>query len=945
MGKKKLLVALALCVSSLMVSNVCEATSSRSLNVKEGQIIQGKHNTTGNVDGGCANVTGVMSKVTINKNAQLLDNSALGKGGAFRSMVNTTITEAIISGNRAVKGGGAIDFNARDDKRIFTITGSTFSDNATTGDGSLGGAIELERGTLNISGTTFDNNHADNGAGGAIYQYKATPSVLNIDENSTFTNNSAIGGGALALFATSTIKDTAFITNHSTGEGDGGGGLFLGSESKTLLENVTFDGNTAVGTGGAITTRKNGDNSGATLDIINSTFKNNTSEKNGGAIHNTFSNSVNKSGSVSIINTTFDNNHADNGAGGAIYNAAEDDVGNTTHIDITNGTFSNNSADVAGAMFNEGNLVINGDSSFTGNNATNIAGAICNYVDAVLEINGADFSKNTADWEAGAIMNYGDAKISGALFDQNTSGSYGGAIDNESVLTVDNTTFTGNNAESGGAIYNYDTLTLNDNVVFDNNKASLYGGALYVETDSTATIKDNIIFSANHADKQGGGIFNDGSLTIADNAKFISNSAIQGGAIFQNSDTELTLNNAVFSDNKATGSINASAGGAIFIGVYDTSDLKITNSIFDTNKADVSGGAILQSDGSTSAIIIENTQFSNNETFAEGGAIVSDSILNITNSYFFGNKTTSTKIGTDINTNDDGGGAIMLYDQANATIKGSVFENNSSGTYGGAISTRTNASSNNSSLTVESSNFTGNKAGVNGGAIAAQIDTVITDSSFTNNSAREKGGAVWASQNLPVNAVNSDVIMSSNSASKGGDIYMNTANTNLNINAAEGKSITVASGISGENYNMLVNTDNANTGSIIVNSAIQNAKINVANGTFHLSTGSALDNSTLNMANGTTLNTINNQVNSFANNVTLADNINLAVDVNLANGKADNFSNEKTGSVTIVKINPIGAAQTTSNNVNINIAQALGLDPTKVTLSDTCVAEFQKKVC
>lgn len=168
--------------------------------------------------------------------------------------------------------------------------------------------------------------------------------------------------------------------------------------------------------------------------------------------------------------------------------------------------------------------------------------------------------------------------------------------------------------------------------------------------------------------------------------------------------------------------------------------------------------------------------------------------------------------------------------------------------------------------------------------------------------------------------------MAGNKASDGADIFMNKEGSNLNINANEGKSITVASGISGnENgYNMLVNS-NGGTGSLVINSAIQNAAIDVQNGTFHLAQGSALNNSTLNMAGGTTLNTINNQISSFGDNVTLQDNVNLAVDVNLANGKADNFGGANVqGKVTITDVNTLG--NTTANGVSINLAEALGID-------------------
>ena len=93
------------------------------------------------------------------------------------------------------------------------------------------------------------------------------------------------------------------------------------------------------------------------------------------------------------------------------------------------------------------------------------------------------------------------------------------------------------------------------------------------------------------------------------------------------------------------------------------------------------------------------------------------------------------------------------------------------------------------------------------------------------------------------------------------------------------------------------------------------------------------------MGSGTTLNTINNQVTTFGDNVTLADNVNLAVDVNLADGKGDNFANTQHGSVTITNVNAVG--NTTANSISLNLAQALGIDPSNMTIADALQSQTQ----
>lgn len=643
------------------------------------------------------------------------------------------------------------------------------------------------------------------------------------------------------------------------------------------------------------------------------------------------------------------------GNGGAIYNNSGDSA------IINAGTqFISNEAKRGAAIYNDKNgyVSIGNGSVFESNSVKDYGGAIYNTAAEIVMGDNITFNNNRIQargYTGGAIYGTGVGSItmgSEAKFSNNYSISHGGAIcikSGQNLSIRDNAKFINNSANgslgNGGAIYSYNTskttttVKIGNNAEFSKNTAVANGGAIYNGTNYTLEIGEGATFSNNVAAgkkdasknsiSEGGAIYNIGSsISIGDNAKFISNSAARGGAIMQAVDSALTLNNAVFNSNIATGHKTDSAGGAIFLSKVDTKPLTITNSTFDGNKSDVAGGAIFQADGSKSEISIYNTSFSNNETRAEGGAIVSDSILKVINSTFSGNKTTGTYI-DETNTlyTDGGGGAIFLYDEGQATISGSNFENNSSGTYGGAISTRIGASNDKSSLTIEDSSFTGNSAAVNGGAVAAFIDATITDTNFTNNTAGEQGGAVWANQNLTVNAVDSDVVMAGNSAKDGSDIFMNTEGSNLNMNAAEGKSITVASGISGnENgYNMLVNA-NGGTGSMIINSAIKNAAIDVQNGTFHLAQGSSLNNSTLNMASGTTLNTINNQISSFGDYITLQDNVNLAVDVNVGNNTADNFAGANIkGQVSITNYNPI-VGNAAPNSISMDLRKAVGLE-------------------
>lgn len=641
------------------------------------------------------------------------------------SIINTTIKE-----NNAGKYGGGIYVT----EGKLDIKDSVFESNTAK---DSGGALAVFEGsTVNITNTDFNKNVATTydpanklyGQGGAILiglENNNKQNIVNI-VNSTFKENRADGtnGGAISNFDTLTIKDSTFTKNiiSTTTVDNSGGALFLGAESKTKLDNVTFEDNHSTGNGGAIGTRLNADNSKATLDITNSTFKNNTSVSFGGAIDNRFFGSKDGGGAVNIANSTFEGNSSEDG--GAIFST------NKGSMNITSSTFTKNSADYGGAI------------------DTGKSGGLVKIIDSTFKENEALST---------------------------------GAVGNFAKMEILDSTFIGNKA----------TLSSEDG-----------GGAVFLGSESTTKII--------------GGVFD--------------------------------------------GNTSASVGGAIA-----TRDYKKNNS---AAKLDIDGAV-----------------FTNNTAEGKGGALY--------NSFY----NSETKANT-------------------VSVKNAVFDNNKSGSDGGAIY---------------------NEIQDNQGNLAA-ID--IEDTNFTNNSAAGKGGAIFSNSDLSISAVTKNVILADNTASDGADIYMNKSASTLTFNASENKSITVASGISGQTYDIAVNSAAGSTGTIVVNSAIKNAAIDVQQGTFHLAQGSALENSKATIAKGATLNTINNEINSFtSDNITLADGAKLSVDINLATGKSDNFAkNVAKGKVEIADINPLASSASTEN-VTINLIEALGLDPKNVSISKALIDE------
>jgi hypothetical protein len=146
----------------------------------------------------------------------------LGYGGGIYAYanVNLTLTNMVITGNSAAKGGGGVLAAGP-----LTVTGSTFSNNTSPASaGGIAGGLYAIGTPATIDQSTFVGNTA--WIGSAIYTY--TPISLTISD-STFANNQAQTNGASAgsggIFnddgSTLTIHDSTFW-NNSAAANEGG---------------------------------------------------------------------------------------------------------------------------------------------------------------------------------------------------------------------------------------------------------------------------------------------------------------------------------------------------------------------------------------------------------------------------------------------------------------------------------------------------------------------------------------------------------------------------------------------------------------------------------------------------------------------------------------------------------------------------------------------------
>lgn len=862
--------------------------------------------------------------------------SSSGRGGAIFNYGGKVITDGentylsstieSIDGkfenNSANLDGGAI-YNSGE---IGTINGTFTNNIAQTGKGGAiyntnsgkdgytppeGDEEGLKFGEIDtITGTYTGNSAAEGGGaiynGGNIENINATFNSNGKYSNDDKTVNTKNGGAIMNDGTVNNLYDSTFKGNSST---EKGGAIYNTGTIKTQ-KTVNFDSNTSAN-GGALY------NEGTYNLSRYSNFSNNKAEQNGGAIYNAEGGTITSS---SLVNQTFTNNSAGE-KGGAIYNEGSLSLGGDPASGGGAGkqntvTFTGNSAADGGAIYNSGNLDVK-QSIFNGNTATNSGGAVYNNNTATFT--NTSFSGNkSSNGNGGAIYNGTNGVIETltATFQNNSAGKDGGAIYNDGTLNnITNSNFTGNNAVTngeasttgnGGAIYNANGKTINITTnSFSGNKAGEAGGAVY--NAGTLTISGNT-FNGNSASK-GGAVYNNDTLNIAENT-FEANSADFGGALYNSASGKISAIQGTFNANTAVsdggalyniGSINtiggsftnnkaANKGGA----VYNTGKLdKIANASFSSNSTTADngmGGAIYNSQASNK-LTVEETNFNSNKS-ANGGAIASDGALDITNSTFTQNSASGN------------GGAI--YNIKNTTnINSSTFTSNSA-VNGGAVA-------NDSTINISNSKFNDNSASANGGAVYNKGNLTVTDSEFTNNSA-VKGGAIYSEGGtVNINAQNKNITFSGNTAEKGGDIYLN--NSTLNLNATEGKNIAFNSGIAGQG------TINA-SGTILLNGAVTpdsgKLAVNLNSGVIKSSVDNYLDGTDLTLAEGTTLDLINNQTGSLNLNSLTSNNANLKIDMDFANSANPTDiinANTASGTLNLTDINLISEMAEGTNTI------------------------------
>lgn len=282
----------------------------------------------------CTNLTIIGSTIT--------DTVPDGFGGSGVSFIqnvpgpSVTITDSVISGNAATEHGGGVLLRVNNDQvGSVTISGTTITGNRTGlfGDGagiyatstnltltdshvdgniarpndvivggSGGGIAMTDGGSLDVTGTTIDNNIADAGGGGVTLLDVPTASFT----ASSISGNTAEGFGGGAFEAVGAGSSYSFVETTVDGNASqlAGGGIDVatsGSGVQVLLDRSTVSDNTTVGSnGGGVFT--NTPFSG--LTVRNSTVTGNTASSIGGGV------AALQSGAITLEHATIVGNSA-----------------------------------------------------------------------------------------------------------------------------------------------------------------------------------------------------------------------------------------------------------------------------------------------------------------------------------------------------------------------------------------------------------------------------------------------------------------------------------------------------------------------------------------------------------------------------------------------------------------------------------------------------------
>ncbi len=658
------------------------------------------------------------------------------------------------------------------------------------------------------------------------------------------------------------INDSSFLNNKF---GSSGWGIVF-SDASLKVNNTSFIGNTGESTYNSILHIGNGD-----ATIVDSIFLANTSNGNSGAINNYWCNIsiiADKKDSVFTGNTSKVGSNALYNEKGVIYlNAGRGIIVFNDGIDGTSGTNNIININNTGVKMSDGTTdaptsgIVEFNNTVSNNTVNLYNGTLKLGHYAGGEVNGKQVAESWGDFDNTVTLN-----LNGGVLDvldneirNYTVGTLNGtgsklALDlnfaDDGTATADNFTISGGNAS-----LNFSDINITGTLPTTNGTVQIVNGST-----------DNIILG-NYA------VFtNDASLTFAQDA----------------ADKDALA----YTYNEGQGGLKAAVDYALGNRQYDmNADETITQGLGtmggDGSTLTINGnGYDIIADADEAAVVpVYGIELYNNRT------------LNINNVGKPADKNSKGFNGFNTSPN---GGVISNYGAVNVT--NSKFSENSASRVGGVIA-------NSGIVTIAASIFTGNSAGEQGGAISNNGGTAaITDSTFTGNTAFRNGGAIYNYETANIIANESDTTFTGNTANGQSNALYNDYGT-ANLNAADGHKIVFNDGIDGSNGTININntgvkmadgtTDAPTTGIVEFNNTVKNNTVNLYDDTLKLGTHTYTTEESSVLAGQTGYGSLDSSVDfnvyggtlslqdggartTNIGNVTLENDIQLAIDANLA---------------------------------------------------------------
>ena len=446
--------------------------------------------------------------------------------------------------------------------------------------------FDVNGGRLTIKHLTLTEGKApDEEDGGAIRLRNGAQVAI---ENSTFSDNEAFRGGAIATTSDDvrlTVKTSSFLRNNS---GNYGGAIFANA-SRVDVARSSFQKNQAGYGGGAISTY------GGRISASNSTFEGN-SARVGGALE-VFDAEATFTHVTIMVSVSFNRGYAIHRSGGVI-KLRNSIVGGQGH----------NSSCTNGLTEARGNLSQDGSCALLEARLDPLLGELTGspawypLLDGSPALDAADPEFCLETDQIGTARPQGGGCDIGAIESTTAKLAPTPIVPPPGCSLSDRITAANTDAPAGACLAGsgHDTITLHEDVKL---------GMSLPPITSEITVEGNgHTISGNRRHR----IFDvaGGSLTLK-NATLTNGRGVDGGAIRLRENARVTVEQVTFNSNSATN------GGAIAT-MYDSSIATINSSSFVRNKSDEYGGAIQAMRGT---VTVTNSSFERNEADFFGGAL------------------------------------------------------------------------------------------------------------------------------------------------------------------------------------------------------------------------------------------------------------------------------------------------------------------------------------